>query len=448
MIRLRSDRVKALRDPKHFRHWIWYLHRGVPIPGVAESGDRRVYIAAPPQHGKTLTTLWGLAWLCLDPRPWSHAYMTYSAQRAGRMNRLFRLILNACGIAYEGDLSELRLENGTTIQFVSAQQGLTGSPITGVLLVDDLYKEQKDADSPAYRETIELMWPNSVLGRLHEGASVLVLGTRWHPQDYYGKLVEEQRYREIKLPAFAEEGDVNGREIGEVLAPEIHSSDYLLDKKRDMLPSAWDALYQCNPRVRGAGMFQEPSFYSALPVAGYRGAYGIDLAYTDSSLSDESVCLEMWREETTDSARPRFYVVNLWHGRERIEVTGTVLQGLHGQRPAWPMLWRCSGTERGSAMLLKAPPWSLPINVRTISGDKRVSNADVAVAWNDGRVLLPDMSVYPQHAAWCKALIKQCLDFRGDGKEHDDIVDGLGNAHFELKSVRGIQPQTARSMRA
>jgi len=448
LIRQRSSYVVKLKDPVHFKHWVYLLHRAVPLAGVADSGEQRAYVAAPPQHGKTWTTLWGLAWLCLDERTFSHAYMTFSAKRAQTINKAFRKVLDACGVKWSGDLATITLANGTTIQFVSIQQGLTGSPINGALIVDDLYKEQKDADSEVYRENVETMWGNSVVGRLHEGSSVIVLGTRWHPADWYGKLVDEYGYKSLKLPAFAEENDPNGREIGEVLAPFIHSAEYLRAKQRSMLALAWSALYQCNPRVRGAGVFQQPAFYSVLPTTGYRGAYGIDLAYTADTTSDESGCLELWRVEGKTPDLPLFYVIDIWYDRCLIERTAEILQGKHASAPAWPMCWRCSGTERGSAMLLKAAPYRLPIAVRNVSTDKLVSNTAVAVAWNDGRVLLPDFAAFPEKAERIKRLLNQCLDFTGSGKEHDDLVDCLGNAHVELRGVSGVKTQTARSARA
>jgi predicted phage terminase large subunit-like protein len=155
----------------------------------------------------------------------------------------------------------------------------------------------------------------------------------------------------------------------------------------------------------------------------------------------------MWRVEGTDPARPTFYVVDLWHDRCLIERTAEHLQLKHAKRPAWPMLWRCSGTERGSAQLLKGDQYRLPINIRTVTTDKLFSNTAVAVAWNDGRVLLPDMTAFPEKAEWVKLLLNQCLDFTGSGKEHDDLVDCLGNAHVELRNQTGIKPQTAKSMR-
>jgi predicted phage terminase large subunit-like protein len=378
----------------------------------------------------TSCTLWGLAWILIRRPGKHHAYMTFSAARAGQVNQLFRLIAAASGLTFTGDLKRLTFAGGSTVTFTSGDQGLTGQPITGVLVVDDLYKEQAQADSPAYRHRVETMWANSVVARLHRAASVLVLGTRWHPQDMYGRLID-QGYDQVLLTAIAEEGDPNGRQVGEALFPDRFTVEELADKQREMLPSAWASLYQGRPRARGAGVFSAPTYYSSLPQV-YTGAFGIDLAYTSGTKSDFSVCLEMIESNGL------YYVVDLWTDRLPIDATAVHLKQRVDAHPEHRVVWRCSSTERASAALLKRPPYDLPIICRTPPGDKLVSATAVAVDWNNGKVALPSPSVYPQHAAWVKQLVDQALDFTGTGKEHDDIIDALGTAHAELRSSNNI----------
>ena len=100
-------------------------------------------------------------------------------------------------------------------------------------------------------------------------------------------------------------------------------------------------------------------------------------------------------------------------------------------RPAWQMLWRASGTEKGSAAFLKQK--GLPIVVQQPPGDKLVSATAVAAAWNDGRVLLPDPEAFPEVEQWVYRVVSAVMDFTGTGKEKDDVVDGLGNAHKLLE---------------
>jgi hypothetical protein len=442
LIHLRSAKVygKPLTQPRHFRHWIYKLHRAV-------GGSLREYFHAPIQHGKTLVTLWGLAWLCLHNPGKSFAYMTFSAERAGEINLLFRGILKACDLDFVGTRRELRLANGVTIKFVSATQGLTGVALSGALIVDDLYRGDQDASSEAYRKRIEHEWTNSVNGRVGDGASVLVLGTRWHPQDWYGKLIAEQEYSELRLCAIAEEGDPLGRAVGEALFPELRSLERLEWIRRTAPPTAWAALYQGRPRARGAGVFRQPGFYTSLP-GNRRGAFGVDLAYTSKTTSDESVLVELWREETKDPDRPLFYVVDMWHARCAPEVTVEHFMVKAKAQPSWMLAWRCSSVERGAGTFMRRPPYNLHnLVMRSVPGDKLISNTPVAIAWNDGRVLLPDMAAYPQHAEWCKYMLDQALDFTGTGDEPDDVIDALGNAYNEIRGGASTGMQTAKSSR-
>jgi predicted phage terminase large subunit-like protein len=98
------------------------------------------------------------------------------------------------------------------------------------------------------------------------------------------------------------------------------------------------------------------------------------------------------------------------------------------------MLWRASGTEKGSASFLRRA--NLPVDVKQPPGDKLVSSEPVAADWNAGLVLVPDPEVFPECEDWLHAFLDVLANFTGTGKEHDDDVDALGNAHEALKTKR------------
>jgi len=95
------------------------------------------------------------------------------------------------------------------------------------------------------------------------------------------------------------------------------------------------------------------------------------------------------------------------------------------------MLWRASGTEKGAASFIQR--LGIPLVVRNPPGDKLVSATEVAIAWNDGRILVPDQDVFPDAAVWLGDFLAVVSGFTGNGKERDDDVDGLGNAYELLR---------------
>lgn len=410
----------TLYRPNHFRIYADKLEQGV-------GGGLRLVFAAPPQHGKTATTLHGLAWIVRKHPDKRHAYITYSQRRARSVARHVRRILIAAGVDVGGSLDMMTVPGGGQIIFTSIDGGITGEPVDGVAIIDDPFKNRKEADSQVRREVVEAAYREAIETRVHPGASIYVLATRWHPKDLSGVLIDEG-WEYINLPAIAEnDNDYNGRKAGEALFPEMWPLEALLEKKRKVLDFTWAALYQGRPRLKGGKVFHDPVYYSQLPTR-YRGAYGLDLAYTAKTSADWSVCVELWREER-DSLPPLFYVIKVDRQRVEAPAFAMVLKARHLARPSWPMLWRASGTERGAASFLVAQ--DIPVIVRQPPGDKLVSATEVAAAWNEGRVLVPDVEVFPDAAKWLWDFIETLKNFTGLGKEHDDDVDGLGNA-FEL----------------
>lgn len=425
---------------------------------LAAGGALRIVFAAPPQHGKTQVTLHGLVWLILHYPDKRHAYVTYSQRRADSVARQVKRILAAAGVAVTGTLQQMQLPGGGQCLFTSIDGGITGEPVDGVAIIDDPFKNRKEADSAVRREVVEDSYRQAIETRIHPGASCLVLATRWHPLDLSGVLIKEG-WEYINLPALAEgavndngqaEGDPNGRAVGEALFPAMWPVEALLEKKRKVGDFTWEALYQGRPRPKGGKVFKAPSFYAKLPVEGYRGAFGVDLAYTAKTSADWSVCLELLREDRYDKTGkpllPVYYVREVNRAQVDAPEFTLTLRARHAQRKNWPLLWRSSGTEKGAAQFIQKA--GIPLRVKPPPGDKLVSATAAAAAWNDGRVLVPDPEHFPGVGErWLYAFLDVLQNFTGSGKELDDDVDALGNAFDQLEGDGDSRPATGKSPR-
>lgn len=419
--------------PQHFAGYCARIELGV-------GGGLRFVFAAPPQHGKTECTLHGLVWLILRHPGRRHAYITYGQRRARSVARKVRRLLMLCGVEVAGTLDMIQLPQGGQIAFGSIDAGIVGEPVDGVAIIDDPFKNRREADSPRRREVVEDSYREAVETRVHPGGSIFLLATRWHPADLSGTLVGEG-WEYVNLPAIAEnDNDPNGRAVGDALFPALWPLEALEAKRKNVLEFTWAAQYQGRPRPKGGKVFHEPTFYSELPTR-YRGAFGVDLAYTAKTTADWSVCVELWREETGDRERPRFYVRRVDRAQVEAPAFALTLRARHHKHQTWKMLWRAAGTEKGSAQFLQK---SLPLRVEQPPGDKLVSATEVAAAWNDGRVLLPDPEVFADHPEfedledWLYDFIDVVTNFTGTGKETDDDVDALGNAHAALLQSKMI----------
>ena len=126
-----------------------------------------------------------------------------------------------------------------------------------LIIIDDPIKSQADADSNRQRDYLWDWYKSDIITRLKPGGKIVLIMTRWHPNDLGGQLLEQTKddWRVLRLPALAEPDDVLGRPIGTPLWPEWEDYRALM-RKRDLLGErAWSALFQQNPLPSGGRLF-------------------------------------------------------------------------------------------------------------------------------------------------------------------------------------------------
>lgn len=242
---------------------------------VAERGSRTAVIC-PPQVGKsTLCSIWAPFWLLMGS-PSSRIITTSYGQRlAERNGRAVRNLVRDEGhrwgrllAADARSVSEWYLTQGGGILSAGVGAGITGFP-ADVLIVDDVYRNRADAESPQVRERVWDWLSSSAFTRLAPGAPVFMIGTLWTPQDPILRLIEQEgrvedggRWRVVHMPAIADltltgGRDPLGRADGDPLThPKIPAGDraallaHWEDKRSGVLARDWLALYQGDPHPR------------------------------------------------------------------------------------------------------------------------------------------------------------------------------------------------------
>ncbi|OBG00768.1 hypothetical protein A5773_04180 [Mycobacterium sp. 852014-52450_SCH5900713] len=139
------------------------------------------------------------------------------------------------------------------------------SGITGfgadLLIVDDPVKNAQEADSPAYRRRVIHEFRSTLLTRLHPNASVVLIMTRWHPEDLAGVLLAEEpdRWRHINIPAIAEAGipDALGRTPGVAMTSALgRTAEQFDDLRRGVGQRTWYSLYEGVPAAPEGGLIK------------------------------------------------------------------------------------------------------------------------------------------------------------------------------------------------
>ncbi|HMJ56836.1 MAG TPA: hypothetical protein VK540_32425, partial [Polyangiaceae bacterium] len=307
-----------------------------------------------------------------------------------------------------------------------------------LIVLDDLIKTRKEAESPTYRQQVWDAIEDDILPRLTPDGCVWLVHTRWHEDDPIGR-AKKQGWRGVNLKAL-------GGEAEDQPLLRKHWDFGVLDAIRKKNARKFASLYQGMPRPKGGAVFGPPTLYdwkTERPTAGFRRAYGIDLAYSEKTVAraDWSVSLEMNRVETKDTKKPLFYIVDM--ERKQVDAPSFTLT-LHAQqakRPG-PMRWYASGTEKGAGQFVKKKVPQLKI--KNATADKYVRATPFSEAWNEGRVLVPDGEDKP---AWVDELVEEITTFTGVKDASDDIVDAGAAGFDELNREHDLTVEGYRSER-
>jgi predicted phage terminase large subunit-like protein len=170
------------------------------IEGVEAGRERRVAVAIPPQHGKTIhLSTFGPAWI-LGRNPKAKIVIaTYNETRAEELGEAFRKVVLSAD--FQGIFPNCRLNKdsrsktamtttaGGKIFFVG-----TGGTVTGrtaeYFIVDDPTKDDEELQSEITREKLWAWFFAVAYSRGNKKTRIVVLHTRWHGDDLIGRLCD------------------------------------------------------------------------------------------------------------------------------------------------------------------------------------------------------------------------------------------------------------------
>ncbi|MCA4726892.1 terminase large subunit domain-containing protein [Mycolicibacterium fortuitum] len=266
---------------------------GTAVAEAIREPDARLIITMPPRESKSTTTaVFGTLIALLGDPDAEIILASYGDDLAEKHSRTVRSL-----IAEHGDRLGLHLDPAKTSAgewtLAGHRGGLTArgvlSAITGrgadLLIVDDAVKNAAEADSPTYRQRVADEFRATLMTRVHPGGSVIVIGTRWHPDDLIGTLLrdEPERWRHINIPAVAETGvlDALARRPGEVMVSAVgRTAEHFADLRRSLGERSWWAEFMGEPASPDGNVILREWLdmwrLSALPERLTRTVIGVD----------------------------------------------------------------------------------------------------------------------------------------------------------------------------
>ncbi|MDQ2823582.1 MAG: terminase family protein [Pseudomonadota bacterium] len=428
-----------------------------------ESGkSKRDQTFMPPQHGKTRTASELFAAWYLGRHPDKNLiFATYAQPLADTRGSAIRSLIQDpkhqavfpdCRITHDSNSkAEFVFTRGGGLVALGRKAGGTGRRADGIIL-DDVIKDQEDADSDASRLEVKNFYSGVVITRLHNDTWIHIINTRWHLDDLSGWTLEEHEHENwnvLTLEAVCEEvnpaNDPLGRQFGEALWPERQSLELLMAKKSSGTPRQWSALYQQRP-VPGDGLTFNPAWFlkrlSDIADPGEKPTRIIqswDIAQKDKQINDPSVC-------TT------------WHIFKR----GVYLAHVFRGRLLYPALRKFvvehAGIQHADLILVEAKSngaplvddlldgCSLPIKGLDPGGESKLIRAQRASSVPEGgRVAIPE----EKETSWLRDYLIELTTF--PASRHDDQVDSTSqflNWYREYSRIANLTVLVSSAPRA
>lgn len=322
---------------------------------------KRLMVTVPPQHGKSEGSTRRLPAYLLGKDPNKKiAVGSYSTPFAQKFNReVQRIIDNPVyhEIFPDTNLNKSNvvtvagqyLRNSSEFEVVGKKGGLKavgrGGPLTGnavdVMIMDDLYKDAAEGNSPIIRASVWDWYSSVVTKRLHNDSQQLIVFTRWHKDDLIGMIEDkrevititdiEQLYElgddfdgwiKINFEAIktGEPTPIDPREAGEPLYPSKHSLKKLLEEK-ELDEETFECMNQGNPISQSGLLYRPFATYHPNELPKMR----IIKSYVDTADKGKDYLCAVHYGVPLDHNDNRRYVLDVVYTDQAMEVTETLL---------------------------------------------------------------------------------------------------------------------------
>jgi predicted phage terminase large subunit-like protein len=331
----------------------WFHENYYRILDLFAKGQiKKLIISVPPQHGKSQNSSIQLPAFMIGRDPeLKIATVCYSATKARKFGRKTKQLMTErtyqdcfksrlAGMSdsnYINTAEEMEIVGADgSLKCVGYEGGLTGDPVD-VLIMDDLYKNWQEANSPIIRENVRDWYISVADTRLHNDSQQLIVFTRWNNEDLIGfiesseEVVLIQNWSDVETPdpnkwykinfeaiKTGDPTEIDPRQKGEALWPERHGIEKLL-KSRAMDPLKFECLFQGNP-TSAAGLLYGSDWktYQVLPPAIIRKNY------TDTADTGTDYLCSIDYDVCADGLA---YVVDVRYTSEPMEVTEPLVAG-------------------------------------------------------------------------------------------------------------------------
>lgn len=411
----------------------------------------RVIITMPPRHGKSRLVAEEFASWYLSKHPDRECIVSsYAQDRSNRIslnvrNRLETNLNMAQFPKCRVDPDNRRIDDWLTTEKGGMLSAGVGGAITGrgadLFIIDDPIKNREEAESELARDRVWDWFTSTAYTRLSPNGIMVIIMTRWHPDDLVGRLLDPKRVQEMeeagieaekfvvfKFPALAtREEKLLKRKVGDPLWPERWTANRLKAVKMAVGSYDWEALYQCSPRRKGGNYINRNWFQMIkaddLPRV-RRTVRFWDLACSEDTRNDPTAGVKMSKD-----GKGNFYIENVknfhenWPAAKRQIVSRALVErlmvGAEGQ----------GGFKIGVSEIKMSVRGKVLVRGYSVEKDKLTRALPFIAAAEAGKIFVVI-------ADWNYAYFEQLEQF--PTATHDDMVDATSGAHYMLTHGAGV----------
>ena len=314
---------------------------------------KRLMVTIPPQNGKSEGSTRRLPSFLFGTNPdLKIAVSSYNSTFARKFNRDIQRIIDddeykklfpktTLNYTNTATISNSYLRNSEEFEIVGHKGSLKavgrGGALTGntvdIMIMDDLYKDYAEGNSPIIRDAVWDWYTTVVKTRLHNDSQELIVFTRWHEDDLIGRLekkekvivieslddielIESDTWVKINFEAIktGDKTDIDNRCKGEPLWAEKHSLKRMEDV-RALSPEKFNCLYQGNPISAEGLMYRPFKTYDDLPEM------KIIKNYTDTADSGTDYLCSIVYGIPLNSSDGLIYIIDILYTQEPMEST-------------------------------------------------------------------------------------------------------------------------------
>lgn len=446
----------------------WYEHPHIALMDeyllrLVAGEFRFLIIEVPSRHGKSMLCsvflpAWYKAWFPND----DVMIVSYGQSLADEFGAMSRDVMLATSHLFPHKPT-VRLDAKARSRWGLARSngmvrcfGVDG-PIIGkggkLIILDDLVKDEEEADSPTARDRLYARVQAKLRGRLAAGGKMLLVMQRWHPDDVAGRLQrqsiekpEGDQWVVLRLPALCDdpENDPLGRKLDEALCEPFVPSAELRQIRASVSSRIWSANFQQAPRRKSGSFLDREKFkyVDTLPAGQLRWVRRWDLAASDPEKSGGNPDWTAGALCCITEDR-RFVIVDVRRARREDEQVRSFLGEARdadrvtvGRRFAVRMEQEPGASGKALVATYKREVFTgWDFDGRASSRNKRQKAQPLADALDAGNVYIlrryDEASSEHVRPSWASAFLDECDDFEEDA-EHDDMVDAVAGAYTDL----------------